>query len=136
MSDIYRHTKTNVSLINYHFVFCPRFRRKIFLIPNVEHLFKQKVFDICNRLDINILAMECDKDHVHLFLNCPTTLSPSDIVKYIKGGTGRYLMTEIKELSKMQNMWTRSYFVSTAGNVCSETIKAYVESQKKRSSKS
>nr|DAU79876.1 MAG TPA: hypothetical protein [Caudoviricetes sp.] len=25
-----------------------------------------------------------------------------------------------------------SYFVSTAGNVCSETIKKYVENQKKR----
>lgn len=36
------------------------------------------------------------------------------------------------EESKMPSLWTRSYFVSTAGNVCSETIKKYVESQKKR----
>ncbi|PFM05730.1 IS200/IS605 family transposase, partial [Bacillus anthracis] len=28
MMDDYRRTKTTVSLINYHFVFCPRYRRK------------------------------------------------------------------------------------------------------------
>lgn len=31
-----------------------------------------------------------------------------------------------------QILWTRSYFISTADNVCSETIKKYVENQKKR----
>ena len=25
MKNLYKHTKTTVSLINYHFVFCPRF---------------------------------------------------------------------------------------------------------------
>ena len=35
-------------------------------------------------------------------------------------------------LTKMPSLWTRSYFVSTAGNVCSETIKKYVENQKTR----
>ena len=27
-------------------------------------------------------------------------------------------------------MWTRSYFVSTAGNVSSDTVKKYIEEQK------
>lgn len=43
MENKYRHTNTTVSLINYHFVFCPRYRRKIFLIPNVEERFKELV---------------------------------------------------------------------------------------------
>ena len=32
----YRRTNTTVSLLNYHFVFCPRYRRKIFLRNDVE----------------------------------------------------------------------------------------------------
>ncbi|HIS60791.1 MAG TPA: transposase, partial [Candidatus Scybalomonas excrementigallinarum] len=43
MKNNYRHTNTTVSLINYHFVFCPRYRRKIFLIPKVEQRFKELV---------------------------------------------------------------------------------------------
>lgn len=60
------------------------------------------------------------------------TLSPSDIIQQIKGYTSKILREEFFELSKMPSLWTRSYFVSTAGNVCSETIKKYVENQKKR----
>ena len=132
MENKYRKTKTTVSLINYHFIFCPRYRRKIFLIPNVEDKFKFLVKYICEEMKIEILAIECDKDHAHIFLNCLPTLSPSDIMQKIKGVTSRILREEFDVLSKMPSLWTRSYFVSTAGNVSSETIKKYVEEQKKR----
>ena len=132
MKNNYRNTKTTVSLINYHFVFCPRYRRKIFLIPDVENRFKELVNTKCEELEIEIIAMECDKDHVHLFLNCLPTLSPSDIMQNIKGYTSKILRNEFQKLEKMPSLWTRSFFVSTAGNVSSETIKEYVESQKKK----
>lgn len=132
MKNDYRHTNTTVSLINYHFVFCPRYRRKIFLIPKVEERFKELVNIKCKEMDIEIIAIECDKDHTHLFLNCSPALSPSDIMQKIKGYTGKILREEFYELSKMPSLWTRNFFVSTAGNVCSETIKRYVEDQKKR----
>ena len=128
----YRRTNTTVSLINYHFIFCPRYRRKIFLIPNIEVKFKALVKEKCKELNIEIIAIECDKDHTHMFLNCLPTFSPSDIMQNIKGYTSKTLREELVELQKMPSLWTRSYFVSTAGNVCSETIKKYVESQKNK----
>ncbi|MTI66080.1 MAG: IS200/IS605 family transposase [Firmicutes bacterium] len=132
MENKYRKTKTTVSFINYHFVFCPRYRRKIFLIPNMEERFKHLVKHICKEMNIEIIAIECDKDHTHIFLNCLPTLSPSKIMHKIKGTTSRILREEFKELNKMPSLWTRSYFISTALNVSSKTIKEYVESQKKR----
>lgn len=132
MENKYRHTNTTVSLVNYHFVFCPRYRRKIFLIPRIEEQFKELVKIKCKELEIEIIAIECDKDHTHMFLNCLPTLSPSDIIQQIKGYTSKILREEFLELSKMPSLWTRRYFVSTAGNVCSETIKKYVDNQKKR----
>lgn len=132
MKNEYRHTNTTVSLINYHFVFCPRYRRKIFLIQRVEERFKELVDEKCKELNIKIIAIECDKDHVHIFLNCIPTQSPTDIMQYIKGYTSKILRKEFEQLAKMPSLWTRSFFVSTAGNVCSETIKKYVENQKTR----
>ena len=132
MENKYRTTKTTVSLINYHFVFCPRYRRKIFLINGVEERFKNLVKYVCEEMKIEIIAIECDKDHTHIFLNTLPTLSPSDIMQRIKGYTSKILREEFIKLSKMPSLWTRSYFVSTAGNVSSETIKMYVENQKKR----
>ena len=128
----YRKTQTTVSLINYHFIFCPRYRRKIFNIQDVEVRFKEVVKEICNELEINIIAIECDKDHTHMFLNCPPDLSPAGIMQKIKGRSSKIIREEFNELSKMPSLWTRSYFVSTAGEVSSETIKNYIEGQKTR----
>ena len=132
MDNNYRYTNTTVSLINYHFVFCPRYRRKIFNIPNVEQRFKELIYSKCKEMEIDIIAIACDKDHTHIFLNCLPTQSPSDIMQYIKGYTSKILREEFVQLSRMPSLWTRNYFVSTAGNVSSETIKKYVENQKTR----
>lgn len=132
MDNNYRRTKTTVSLLNYHFVFCPRYRRKIFKINGVEDRFKQIITDVCKELDIEIVAMECHIDHVHLFLNTLPNIAPSDIMHRLKGASSRLIRKEFIQLSKMPSLWTRSYFVSTAGNVSSETIQKYVEEQKTR----
>lgn len=52
MKDEYRNTKTTVSLINYHFIFCPRYRRKIFLIKGVEERFEELVKLKCEEMEI------------------------------------------------------------------------------------
>ena len=51
-------------------------------------------------------------------------------MRLIKSNTTSQLRSEFKELSKCPTIWTRSYFVSTAGDVSSETIQEYVETQK------
>lgn len=88
--------------------------------------------EVCIELEIVIVAMKCDKDHTHMFLNALPTLSPADIMAKIKGVTSKKLREEFPHLLHLPSLWTRSYFVSTAGNVSSETIKRYVEQQKTR----
>ena len=133
MKNEYKRTQTTVSLINYHFVFCPRYRRKIFNIKGVEERFKELTAIECDKYGIEILAMECHVDHVHMFVSVLPQLSIPEIMKYIKGATSHQLRDEFIELQNMPSLWTRSYFVSTAGNVSSETIKWYVDTQKTRS---
>ena len=132
MKNEYRHTKTTVSSINYHFVFCPRYRRKIFNIPGLEQRFQELVSVECKRLDIDILAMECHVDHVHMFVSALPSISIPEIMKRIKGSTSLELRKEFHQLSAMPSLWTRSYFVSTAGSVSAETIMWYIETQKTR----
>ena len=132
MKDKYIRTATSVSLVNYHFVFCPKYRRKIFRMPGVERRFKQLAILECQKLGISILAMERHIDHVHMFIQGSPSMAPSFIMKHIKGVTSRLLRQEFPALANMSGLWSRSYFVSTAGNVSSEAIKRYVETQKTR----
>ncbi|MGL5963624.1 MAG: IS200/IS605 family transposase, partial [Fusobacteriaceae bacterium] len=90
----YRRTSTTVSLINYHFVFCPRYRRKIFDNSKIEDIFKKTVIEVAEKNDIKILAIECDRDHAHIFVNALPKFSPSDIMKILKGNTSIVLRKE------------------------------------------
>ncbi len=132
MKNIYKHTRTTVSLINYHFVFCPRYRRKIFNIPGVEERFKELTVQACEAHGIEILALECHVDHVHIFVSVLPTMDIPLIMRIVKGASSVALRKEFPKLSAMPNLWTRSYFVSTAGSVSSETIEWYIKTQKTR----
>ncbi|MFM9279339.1 IS200/IS605 family transposase [Paenibacillus jiagnxiensis] len=115
-------------------MFCPRYRRKV-LVSQVEARFKELVQELCQENDWCMVAMEVMPDHVHLFLNVLPTDSPADmadIMAKLKGVTSRLLRQEFKHLKHLPSLWILSYFVSTAGNVSSETIKRYVEEQKTR----
>ena len=128
MLQSYKHKNTSVSLINYHFVWIPRRRRKV-LVGEVARRCKELIKEICCTLECEILQLAIEPDHVHLFLNCPPNLAPDQLMFRIKGASSRYLRKEFPHLLKMPSMWTRSYFVSTAGNVSSETIEKYIAQQ-------
>jgi len=131
MSQIYRRTQTTVSLINYHFVFCPRYRRKV-LVKDVDRRFREILQEVCNEIEVVIVALEVMPDHVHLFANTLPSISPSDIMAKVKGVTSRRLRQEFNHLRHLPSLWTRSFFCSTAENISSETILRYIEEQKTR----
>jgi putative transposase len=89
------------------------------------------IHDACRELDCEVLCLAIEPEHVHLFLNSSPDIAPSDLMHRIKGRTARYLRQEFPELMKLPSMWTRAYFVSTAGNVSADTIKKYIEAQGK-----
>lgn len=132
MKREYKVTKTTTSLIKYHFVFCPKYRRKIFLIHGVEERMKELTKEQCEKDQIEILEMKCDVDHVYLYVRAYPQTTITRIMGGIREYTSKILRKEFKELSKMSSLWTRSYFVSTEDFISLDTIKWYVEQQKTR----
>jgi putative transposase len=130
MNQQYRHSRHSISLINFHFVWIPRRRKKV-LVGEVAARLEEVINDVTADLNLNILAMEIMPDHVHLFVSCPPNIAADQIMFRIKGRSSRILRQEFPHLLKMPSMWTRSYFVSTAGNVSTETIKRYIAEQSK-----
>jgi putative transposase len=126
----YLSSETTVHFMNYHFVWCPKYRRKV-IIGRIEERLKELIKEKAKELGCEIIALETMPDHVHLFIQAPPTIAPNRIIAGIKGYTSRILRQEFPELKKrLPTLWTRSYFVSTHGHVSSVTIKKYVEEQK------
>jgi putative transposase len=71
-------------------------------------------------------------DHVHLFISVELNTSPNSVIKAFKGRSSGYMREEFRELLRLPSLWTRSYFISTAGNVSSETIQKYIENQTRK----
>ena len=94
---------------------------------------KELVFEKAKQLNMEIIALEVQPDHVHLFIQASPTIAPNSIIGQIKGYTSRILRKEFKQIkSRLPTLWTRSYFVSTHGHISDRLIKKYIEEQKGR----
>ena len=132
MAQSYRHSITSVSLLNYHFVWIVRRRRPI-LEGALDARLKELIRQVCPEIECEILVLETDRDHVHLFVNSLPILAPAQIIQRVKGFTSHELRKEFPWLkTKLPSLWTRSYFVSTAGNVSGDTIRRYIDTQRTR----
>lgn len=133
MENEYKKTKTTVSKIKYHFIFCTRYRRKIFDIPGVTEETEKLIQQKCAENQIEILHLECKKEYVYICVSTLPSIHIPEIVAYIKTSTSKKIREEFEELSAMTSLWTRKYFVSTEETIDSHTIEWYVGSQKTRS---
>lgn len=112
-------------LVNYHFVWIPKRRKKV-LIGDIPMRTRQIFMELAIEKEWDILALEVAPDHVHLFISVKPTDTPHLVIKAFKGRSSFYLRKEFPELLKLPSLWTNSYFVSTAGNISSESVKKYI----------
>jgi putative transposase len=130
MNKKHTHSKHCVYNISYHIVWIPKYRRKI-LINNVEKRLKELLILKANQLNINIKAIECMPDHIHLFIKASPSIPVIKIIKHLKGYSSKILRAEFSELCKMRSLWTPSYFCESIGNINEKTIIKYINNQKK-----
>jgi putative transposase len=124
----YKHENTNVHLMMYHFIWIPKRRKKI-LIGKIKDRLIQLIYIKVKELDCQVIALEVMPDHVHMFIRARPNISPNQLIGQIKGYTSRIMRQEFKQLLYLPSLWTRSYWVSTAGNVSQAVIIKYIEEQ-------
>jgi putative transposase len=124
----YAHEGHNVHLVVYHLIWCPKRRRKVLVGP-VRSRLEQIIRQVATENGWEIIRLAIRPDHVHLFIRASPTTLPSDIPRRIKGRSSHLLREEFPQLRKLLSMWTRSFFLSTAGNVSQELIQRYIEKQ-------
>ena len=118
--------------IEYHIVWTTKYRYKI-LKGKVAERARELIRQGCEARGITIIRGAVGKEHIDILISCPPSLSPAQIVKYLKGRSSRLLQEEFKELRKRywgQHLWAPGYFCGTVGMVTEEIIKEYIENQK------
>jgi putative transposase len=123
----YQHDRHSVHLIVYHLIFCPK-RRRV-LVGSVQKRLEQIIDEVITERGWHLIERAIQPDHVHLFVRTNPSPLPSDVPRLIKGRSSRLLRQEFAHLRKLPALWSPSYFLSTAGNVSSETIERYIQQQ-------
>jgi len=125
----YRSNHNVVFACQYHIIICPKYRRKV-LVGEVEQRLKVIAREVAAEMDVEILEMETDQDHIHLLVSVDPQLGVNRFVKMLKGRSSRLLRTEFPHLrSKLPTLWSNSYFVTTVGGAPLAVVKKYIENQ-------
>ena len=118
--------------INYHIVFCPKYRKKVLnesIKEDLEIIFKS----VISSNDWKLLELEVMPDHVHLFVSAHPKQSPLEIVKKLKGISARLIFKKYPKFQKKEfwgkHLWSGGYYVGTAGIVTAESIQKYILAQ-------
>ncbi|EDQ00702.1 hypothetical transposase [Shewanella benthica KT99] len=116
----------------YHFVWIPKYRRKVFSDPYRETM-KAIIHKAGYDYDIDIVELEIPEDHIHMVVRSEPKISPSHIMYVIKSISAREFFKCYPDIKRRYfwggKLWTQSYFVETIGNANEEAIREYVQNQ-------
>lgn len=133
MENKYTHARTCVYNINYHIVWCVKYRRKV-LSADISNRLIELLKVVGNEKGFSVVECKVgENDHVHCFVSAPPKISVTQIVKYLKGISGNQLFREYPQLRKSLwkgQLWNGSYFCETIGSTSEENILRYIERQK------
>ena len=131
MKDLIKY-RTCVANINYHIVFCVKYRRKI-LDGEVESFLRETILDIAKDKDFTIKVMEIgENDHINLFVSAHPKHSIGQIVKWVKGISGIKLFKHFPDLTEKLwkgKLWSNTYYVETIGSTSEENVRKYIKNQ-------
>lgn len=122
-------TSSSIHNINYHVVFCPKYRKPV-LKGAVKEFVEDTLKTTAEAKGFKILELRVMPDHVHLFVSAPPQFSPTAIVKMFKGITALRTFEKFPKVKKELwggHLWSPSYYIGTAGHVSAETIQKYIE---------
>ena len=126
-----------ISQLQVHIVWVTKYRYHV-LKGDVQKRCRDLIVQVCDAEDIRILKGVVSKDHVHMHIEYPPSMSVSDIVRKLKGRTSRKLQMEFKELSKRywgKHFWAIGYGVWSTGNVTQDMVDEYLEHHRSPSNK-
>ena len=130
----YRRNSHTVSSLTCHIVWATKYRYHV-LKGDLRQRCRDLLIQICDSENVHILKGVVSKDHIHMHIEYPPSLSISVLVKKLKGRSSRLLQQEFPELGKKywgRHFWAVGFGVWSTGNITDEMVQEYLEHHKDR----
>ena len=130
--------KTNshqVYELGYHIVWVTKYRHPV-LVDAVAIVVKQVIAQTCVVYDWKLLEIEVMPDHIHIFVSASPQTAPAEIAKTIKSISAVTVFTAFPKLKGQRfwgsGLWSPSTYFGSVGHISEESIRRYIQNQKKR----
>lgn len=120
------HTVTGLTV---HLVFVTKYRYPV-LTGDIQRRCRDLVRQVCDAEDVKILKGVISHDHVHIHVSKPPRLSESELMRKLKGRSGRKLLLEYPELKRRYwggHFWAIGFGAWTTGNITKEMVNEYLK---------
>ena len=117
--------------IQMHIVWTTKYRYKV-LNGRIGERVRELIRQSCNSMDVTIISGSVGRDHIHLLVSMPPSLSVSKLVQQLKGVTSRKILMEYREVKQRYwggHMWAVGYLCRSVGFVTEKVIKDYIANQ-------
>ena len=114
----------------YHIVFAPKYRRMA-IYGEIKQDIGKILRQLCENKGVTIIEAELCKDHVHMLVEIPPSMSVSQFVGYLKGKNSLMIFdghANLKYKYGNRHFWCRVYYVDTVGKN-EKIIKEYIQNQ-------
>ena len=119
--------------IKYHFVFCIKYRKDLFLEQGYVETFKKICYGMEKRYSMKFETIGFDEDHVHFMLQSVPKYSPSQLFRIVKSVTAIQLFKlhpDLKEELWGGEFWSDGGYVGTVGEgINADIIRNYIKNQ-------
>ena len=108
------HTKW---MCKYHIIFTPKYRRKVIYNQYRKDL-GEILRELCKYKHVEIIEGHLMRDHVHMLVMIPPSLSVSAFMGYLKGKSALMMFdrhANLKYKLGKRHFWSEGYYVSTVG---------------------
>ena len=114
----------------YHIVFALKYRRQA-IYGDIRKDIGVILRKLCEYKNVEIIEAELCKDHVHMLVSIPPSISVSQFVGYLKGKSSLMIFdrhANLKYKYGNRHFWCRGYYVDTVGKN-EKKIAEYIKEQ-------
>ena len=125
----YRKGNHTVTRLTVHIVWVTKCGYHV-LTGEIKKRCRELIMQICDAEDVKILSGVVSKDHIHMLIEYPPSISMSDLFRKLKGRSSRLLQKEYPELQKRywgKHFWAIGFGAWSTGNMTEKLVEEYLE---------
>ena len=130
-----KHTRHAVGQSAYHLVWRPKYNISVFAHHYPREICENALREAAHKWKIEIIELKVMSDHVHCFVELPTTISVSFALQVLKGYSAREILRKCtkwraffsRDGKRKPHLWSPGKFFRSVGAVTADVIEGYIK---------